>query len=91
MAPELLLAAADAILDGEELPDDDFNFSFMICIPNAQGGELEDGTKVYTPGNTRPIYIVDACNRLLACIFKSHLRTGDRAAYLPNAGRLSGG
>ena len=91
MAAQLLLAAANALLDGAELPDDDFNFAFMIYIPKAQDGELEDGTKVYTPGSTRPISIVDACNRLLACIFKTTLETGDWTAYLPNAERLSRG
>ena len=58
------------MIRGRTIHYDEFNTAFMVCIPKEAEGELENGTPYFLPGNTRPISIVDAANRLLACIFK---------------------
>jgi hypothetical protein len=69
---ELFYDVANAMLDGDK-PGDDFNLAYMICIPKAPDGKLEDGTSCYAAAGTRPLSIVDAANRILAAIFQCTL------------------
>ena len=61
---ELFLAAAHAMLDGVDCSDESCNLAFMTCIPKDADGEMDDGTKVFAPGSTRPISVVDIANRI---------------------------
>ena len=69
MGVDLFWEVANAMLDGLELPGEDFNLALMVCIPKCADGLLEDNMPYYAPGGTRPISIVDSANRILASIF----------------------
>ena len=65
--------AQPAMLDGVDKPDAKFNLAFMICIPKDHDTILDDGTPAYMPSSTRPLSVVDAGNRILACMIKAAL------------------
>lgn len=70
---ELFLEIANAMWDKEDIPDAAFNHAFMVCIPKAATGMLQDKTQFHSPAGTRPLSIVVASNRILASIFKCTL------------------
>ena len=43
-----------------------YNHSILVCLPKKSSSTTEDGTKAYTPNNTRPLSIVNCDNRLIA-------------------------
>ena len=67
---DLFLNAANALSDGSDTPDDNFNIAFMICFSKGVEGLTGDRTPYCSPAGTRPISIVDASNRILASIFQ---------------------
>jgi hypothetical protein len=68
LAPEVFLRVVNGMLDGQTTFDDAFNHAFLCCIPKSSDEQVDGGTPVYTAGNTRPISIVDAANRIIAAI-----------------------
>ena len=68
-----MLEVVNAMLDGDDAPDDAFNLAFMVCIPKEPDCHTHDGQPVYKPSSLRPLSIVDASNRLLASIFRMSL------------------
>ena len=66
---DVLLEVVNAMLDGDDAPDDAFNLAFMLCIQKEPVCSTHDGQPVYKPSRLRPLSIVDASNRLLASIF----------------------
>ncbi|CAK0873161.1 unnamed protein product, partial [Prorocentrum cordatum] len=58
------------MLRGSAVPPEDFNYAFLICLPKGSGSAVPDGTECFEAGNTRPLSIVDASNRIIASIFR---------------------
>jgi hypothetical protein len=58
------------MLDGSDSPPPDFNWAFLVCLPKAPGLTEPSGLEMHEAGNTRPLSIVDASNRILANIFR---------------------
>ena len=48
--------------------DADFKHAFLCCIPKPAGEKVNGGQPVHAAGDTRPITIVDAANRIIAAI-----------------------
>ena len=76
---------AIAMYDGAEVPDESFNYAYLVCLPKAATGYGCDGIPYYTLASTRPLTIVDTSNRILASLFRIGLermtrqRTGSHA------------
>ena len=58
-----------AMLDGNAILAEEFNYAFLICLPKGFLTRLLDNTEVYEPSGTRPLSVVDAANRIIAFIF----------------------
>ena len=58
------------MIAGSESPPADFNYAFLICLPKSAAVIDGNGQASHDPGNTRPLSIVDAANRIIASIFK---------------------
>ena len=43
-----------------------YNHSTLVCLPKKSTTSTADGTKAYTPNNTRPLSIVNCDNRIVA-------------------------
>ena len=62
-APDLLREAyEDETTDGQH----DFNLSTLICLPKKPTGHDDEAGTYFSPGNTRPLSIVNTDNRLIA-------------------------
>ena len=68
LAPAIFLRVVNGMFDGQTTFDEAFNHAFLCCIPKSSDEQDDKGTPVYTAGNTRPISIVDAANRIIAAI-----------------------
>ena len=53
-------------------PPDDFNHATLVLLPKKPSMEV-DGTKWFSPKDTRPISIVNADNRIIANVFRKVL------------------
>eukprot|EP00972_Heterocapsa_arctica_P090036 13283256-Heterocapsa_arctica.AAC.1 len=58
-------------MEGPSSPlPDDFNWSFLCCLPNKPAGGTEQGKAYFTPATTRPLSLVNTDNRLLCCAYR---------------------
>ena len=73
IAVELFLEIANSMLDQSDVPREDFNLAYMVCISKGDDGMTEDAVPYCSASGTRPISIVDAANRILASIFTAAL------------------
>eukprot|EP00973_Karenia_brevis_P011638 1575021-Karenia_brevis.AAC.1 len=67
------LQAAQYLVKGGRDVGEDFNLAFLTCIAKAFEEEALDGKLVVGVGNTRPISVVDAANRIIAGILANAL------------------
>ena len=67
----VLWGCTQDILEGNP-PPDDFNFATLVLLPKKPTTEV-DGTKWFSPKDTRPISIVNADNRIIANVFRKVL------------------
>ena len=58
------------MIAGSEIPPSDFNTAFLLCLPKTVGVVDEQGQTLHDAGNTRPLSIVDAANRIIASVFR---------------------
>ena len=65
LAVDLIHEIANAMLDGTDIPDDEVNLAFMVCIPKEPDQQLNDGTSVYKPGSVSPLS--SGCLQSFAC------------------------
>eukprot|EP00972_Heterocapsa_arctica_P025927 3816056-Heterocapsa_arctica.AAC.1 len=78
--------------DGPVSPlPDDFNWSFLCCLPKKPAGETEQGKAYYIPSTTRPLSLVNTDNRLLCCAYRLLMEPmiGNLISHLQN-GFISG-
>ena len=69
MAP-IFSEIINEIIDGSAEVPEDFNWAFFVCLPKTPGGIGPTGARIHDPGDTRPLSIVDASNRILASSFR---------------------
>jgi len=74
----------------------DFNLGILCCLPKKPSGHDEDGEPYYTPGNTRPLSIVNCDNRLIASAARIRWETPlnrwvskHQRGFLPNRSMLA--
>ena len=56
------------MLDGTAQLPQEFNYAFLICLPEGDGIRLADEAEYYEPSGTRHLSVVDAANRITANI-----------------------
>ena len=65
----------NAFHDTDPALDHQYNHSLLVCLPKKSTSTTEDGTKAYTPNNTRPLSIVNCDNRLIASAARNRWET----------------
>jgi hypothetical protein len=61
------------MMDGTDIPPEDFNQAILICIPKTEGELTPQGLSSHEASGTRPLSIVDASNRIIASMFRLSL------------------
>ena len=66
----LFLVTVNGMIDGTVGLPDNFKLAYFVCLPKTEGKTKPDGSVSHGSKDTRPLYVADASNQIVAYIFR---------------------